>query len=62
LVFTLHTHEQFLAPPKSDDAESGEAVWSAARALSVLILSAVFVAWMGEVLVGSIERRPDRSE
>src|SRR5205085_390554 len=55
LVFTLHTHQQFLAPPKSDDAESGEAVWSAARALSVLILSAVFVAWMGEVLVGSIE-------
>jgi Ca2+:H+ antiporter len=55
LVFTLRTHEQFLAHPKSDEPTSDEAAWSARRALTVLILSAVFVAWMGEVLVGSIE-------
>jgi Ca2+:H+ antiporter len=55
LVFTLRTHQQLLAPPKSDNATSGEAVWSARRALTALIVSAVFVAWMGEVLVGSVE-------
>jgi Ca2+:H+ antiporter len=55
LVFTLRTHQQLLAPPKNDNATSGEAVWSARRALTALMVSAVFVAWMGEVLVGSVE-------
>lgn len=55
LVFTLRTHQQFLTPPKGDESTSGEAVWSAHRALTVLIVSAALVAWMGEVLVGSIE-------
>jgi Ca2+:H+ antiporter len=55
LVFTLHTHQQLLAPPKSDNATSDDAVWSARRALTALTVSAVFVAWMGEVLVGSVE-------
>jgi Ca2+:H+ antiporter len=55
LVFTLRTHEQLLAPPKGDNAVSDEAVWSTRGALAALIVSAVFVAWMGEVLVGSVE-------
>lgn len=55
LLFTLGTHEQLLVPPKTDETTSGEAAWSARRALMALIVSAVFVAWMGEVLVGSIE-------
>jgi Ca2+:H+ antiporter len=55
LVFTLRTHEQLLTPPKGDNAASDEAVWSTRGALTALIVSAVFVAWMGEVLVGSVE-------
>ena len=54
LVFTLGTHERFLAPARSDEADR-DALWSAPRAFTTLALSAVFVGWMGEVLVGSIE-------
>jgi Ca2+:H+ antiporter len=54
LVFTLRTHERFLAPARRDETDHG-VLWSAPRAFTALALSAVFVGWMGEVLVGSIE-------
>jgi Ca2+:H+ antiporter len=53
LLFTLHTHRQLLsaAPEQTGHEES----WSASKSLLLLVLSAVFVGWMGEVLVGSVE-------
>jgi len=55
LLFTLHTHEQLLTPHKAEEGDAPEGTWSTARALTTLVVSAALVAWMGEVLVGSIE-------
>src|SRR5947208_6195560 len=58
LVFTLHTHDQLLGSvsrPEPDDSH-GEQGWSFGKALTLLLVSAVFIGWMGEVLVGSVEQ------
>ena len=55
LLFTLKTHQHLLTPDKPSEGEGHEATWSMPRALAMLVLSAALVAWMGEVLVGSIE-------
>ena len=56
LLFTLRTHRQLLTSCADVDKElhDGEH-WTAARAYTMLTLSAVAIGWMGEVLVGSIE-------
>jgi Ca2+:H+ antiporter len=52
LLFTLRTHRDLLAAP----AEEGETPhWGAGMAGSMLAVSALGIAVMGEVLVGSIE-------
>ena len=55
LLFTLGTHQRLLTPRRRPESEPAESVWSLPRALGILTLSALFVGWMGEVLVGSIE-------
>jgi Ca2+:H+ antiporter len=56
LLFTLYTHHQLLTPgKKGQEHEQEEQLWSPSRALLVLAVSALFVGWMGEVLVGSVE-------
>jgi Ca2+:H+ antiporter len=52
LWFSLVTHRQyFTGPPR----ESGEHVWSVKRALVVLAASTALIAWMSELLVGTVE-------
>ncbi len=53
LLFTLRTHSHLLAVGKHE--ESAEERWSVSRSFTLLAISAVFVGWMGEVLVGSVE-------
>jgi len=57
LLFSLHTHRRLLAaeetPPHPSAETAGEA-WSAGRALWVLIATTALVAWMSEILVGSV--------
>jgi Ca2+:H+ antiporter len=56
LLFTLYTHHQLLTPgKKTQDHTRDEQLWSPMRAFAVLAVSAAFVGWMGEVLVGSVE-------
>jgi Ca2+:H+ antiporter len=56
LLFTLHTHHHLLTPgKKGEEPKQDEEIWSAPHALIVLALSAIFVGWMAEVLVGSVE-------
>lgn len=55
LLFTLRTHTHLLDRSRDQGEGSAEKGWSAGRAVSMLALSALFVGWMGEVLVGSIE-------
>lgn len=55
LLFSLRTHTHLLNVTRQDGDAHPEEGWSTRRALSMLALSALFVGWMGEVLVGSIE-------
>jgi len=52
LVFSLRTHKQLFAgiPP-----EAGTATWSVKKSILVLLGATVLVAWMSEILVGSVE-------
>jgi Ca2+:H+ antiporter len=65
LVFTLKTHSQLYTGgpvPSEADAETAAAVeeavgphWTKGRAFLVLVVTAAFVAWMSELLVGAVE-------
>jgi Ca2+:H+ antiporter len=59
LVFSLGTHRQLFAggsadAPRASD-EPAEAAWPVGRAISVLIVATLAVAWISEFLVGSVE-------
>ena len=51
LLFTLRTHKHLY----SIEVEKYEPKWSVGKSLAVLLASTVMVAWMSEILVGSIE-------
>jgi Ca2+:H+ antiporter len=52
LFFTLHTHKHLYS---SDVAEASGATWTKTKAISILVIATVAVAFMSEILVGSIE-------
>ncbi len=59
LVFSLVTHRSFFRGlPSSTEAGAGEphAPWSRGRSIAVLAVSTALIAWMSEVLVGSVEQ------
>jgi len=58
LLFELHTHRALLSPDVSGDEHEPEAElpgWSTRKALAMLVGATVLVAWMSELLVGSVE-------
>jgi len=55
LVFTLVTHRSLVAPPVGEAGAAGEQHWGARRALVLLVLSTVGVAFMSELLVHATE-------
>ena len=59
LVFSLITHRSFFRGLPSS-TETGDAAahapWSRTRSLAVLAVSTAFIAWMSEILVGSVEQ------
>ena len=53
LVFSLKTHrEHFLGDSPEDHDSDG---WSKGKSITVLVIATVFVAWLSEFLVGSVE-------
>lgn len=58
LLFTLHTHKSLFH--KSADIEEVDseqaASWSVGKSFGVLVASTALVAWMSEILVGSVEQ------
>lgn len=52
LVFTLKTHKHLYM---EEVGEHGDVKWSAKKSTAILLMATVFVAWMSELLVGSIE-------
>ncbi len=51
LFFSLHTHKHLYA----EEVGKIEAKWSIAKSVTILLLSTVLVAFMSEILVGSIQ-------
>jgi Ca2+:H+ antiporter len=52
MVFSLFTHKDLLS---STEEEAHENVWSVPRAVGTLFMATLTVAWLSEVLVGSLE-------
>jgi Ca2+:H+ antiporter len=57
LVFTLRTHKQLFAGHSAEAAveEEHHSSWSPAKSLTVLAGITVLIAWVSEILVGSVE-------
>jgi Ca2+:H+ antiporter len=63
LIFSLVTHKQLFAggeadivdDPKAAAAEHAEKPWPVGRAVMVLLIATVAVAWVSEFLVGAVE-------
>ena len=56
LLFSMRTHKQFFvtqAPPEREHGDAG--AWTLRRSLAVLGGSTVLIAWISEILVGSVE-------
>ncbi len=51
LFFNLYTHKHLYI----EEVGKNEARWSKSKSIIVLVVMTVFVAWMSEILVGSIE-------
>jgi Ca2+:H+ antiporter len=49
--FSLHTHKHLYA----EEVGKAEAKWSKTKSIIILLVSTLAVAWMSEILVGSIE-------
>jgi Ca2+:H+ antiporter len=58
LIFSLHTHKELFrgAPQEEGAGDKGHAAWSLPLALAVLGVATFFIAWLSEVLVGSVEQ------
>ncbi|MGB9609353.1 MAG: calcium/proton exchanger [Bryobacteraceae bacterium] len=58
LVFSLITHRSFFTglQPAAETGSGGHAVWSRGKSAAVLAGSTALIAWMSEILVGSVEQ------
>jgi Ca2+:H+ antiporter len=54
LFFSLHTHKHYFSG-ESSHCNSHEAVWPVGRSVAVLAASTAAIAWVSEILVGSVE-------
>lgn len=56
LLFSLRTHKHLFAGESGDGAHSIENPWPMSRGLIVLTVATALVAWVSEILVGSVEQ------
>jgi Ca2+:H+ antiporter len=59
LLFALKTHRHYFTGPtrgEADGVEGSERTWSTGKALALLLAATALVAWMSEILVGSVEQ------
>jgi Ca2+:H+ antiporter len=58
LVFSLRTHKDLFqgSHPEETHGEHAQAAWSPPVALAVLAIATCFIAWLSEILVGSVEQ------
>ena len=56
LLYSLVTHRAlFMGSPGSEAGVKHTVPWSVGKALAVLAIATVFIAWMSEILVGAVE-------
>ena len=55
LVFTLKTHKQLFGGEGRKVQQSDEEAWTMKKALGTLVVSTAVIAWISEILVGSVE-------
>lgn len=58
LVFSLHTHKHLFtgnAAEAADVHEASHEFWSLRKSISILATATVLIAWISEILVGSVE-------
>ncbi len=55
LVFSLHTHRELFAGEQIEAAHQEDQAWTTRRSVAVLAASTAVLAWMSEILVGSVE-------
>lgn len=58
LMFSLYTHKELFrgAPQEESGGEKRHVAWSLPVALAVLAIATFLIAWLSEVLVGSVEQ------
>jgi Ca2+:H+ antiporter len=59
LLFSLRTHKQLFAghtPEAAEVEEGAHHAWSLRKSMGVLALSTALIAWISEILVGSVEQ------
>jgi len=55
LLFSLRTHKElFSGSCPAEESDSGPS-WSTGKSLGVLAIATAFIAWMSEILVGSVQ-------
>ncbi len=54
LVFSLRTHKSLFEGEAAEEQAHGE-IWSVKKSLTILVVSTAFIAWVSEILVGSVE-------
>ncbi len=55
LVFSLHTHKRYFAGETPPDDTDNSPSWGMKRSFLVLAAATALIAWMSEILVGSVE-------
>jgi len=55
LVFTLRTHSALFMGSRASDADDDHVVWTTRQSLLVLAAVTALIAWLSEILVGTLE-------
>src|SRR4051794_15124942 len=55
LVFSLYTHKQLFAGAPAEEIAAGGKVWTLKRSVLTLLGATALIAWVSEILVGSVE-------
>jgi len=56
LLFSLHTHKQMFGGHGGEEGEPMEAAWSLRKSILMLAGVTALIAWVSEILVGSVEQ------
>lgn len=56
LFFSLHTHKNLFTAQEAAQPEVGHHAWSLSKSVAALVGATAMIAWISEILVGSVEQ------